>query len=39
MRGLTLSLALDLEGDHLVSRSAELCGFVAMQGEGAHAAP
>jgi protein-L-isoaspartate(D-aspartate) O-methyltransferase len=36
VRGLTRSLELEREGDHLVSRSAEICGFVAMQGAGAH---
>jgi protein-L-isoaspartate(D-aspartate) O-methyltransferase len=36
MRGLTRSLALEREGDHLVSRSAMVCGFVKMQGAGAH---
>ena len=36
MRGLTRSLELDREGDHLVSRSAMICGFVAMQGAGAN---
>lgn len=36
MRGLTRSVAFDKEGDHLVSRSAEICGFVTMQGAGAH---
>lgn len=36
MRGLTRSLALDCNGDHLVSRSAMICGFVQMQGAGAH---
>lgn len=36
MRGLTRSLALDRDGDHLVSRSAMICGFVRMQGAGAH---
>ena len=36
MRGLTRSLALDRDGDHLVSRSAMICGFVKMQGAGAH---
>jgi protein-L-isoaspartate(D-aspartate) O-methyltransferase len=35
MRGLTRSLELEREGDHLVSRSAMICGFVAMQGAGA----
>jgi protein-L-isoaspartate(D-aspartate) O-methyltransferase len=34
--GLTRSLALDREGDRLVSRSAMICGFVRMQGAGAH---
>jgi protein-L-isoaspartate(D-aspartate) O-methyltransferase len=38
MRGLTRSLELEREGDHLVSRSAMICGFVAMQGAGANAA-
>ena len=36
MRGLTRSLALERSGDHLASRSAMLCGFVAIQGAGAH---
>ena len=36
MRGLTRSLALDRDGDHLVSRSAMICGFVKMQGAGTH---
>ncbi|MPZ80269.1 MAG: methyltransferase, FxLD system [Actinophytocola sp.] len=36
MRGLTRSLELEREGDHLVSRSAMICGFVAMQGAGAN---
>jgi protein-L-isoaspartate(D-aspartate) O-methyltransferase len=36
MRGLTRSLALDRDGDHLVSRSAMICGFVRMQGAGAY---
>ncbi|MFJ2115629.1 MULTISPECIES: methyltransferase, FxLD system [unclassified Streptomyces] len=36
MRGLTRSVAFDKEGDHLVSRSTEICGFVTMQGAGAH---
>ncbi|HZD14686.1 MAG TPA: methyltransferase, FxLD system [Pseudonocardiaceae bacterium] len=35
MRGLTRSLALDRDTDHLVSRSAMICGFVKMQGVGA----
>lgn len=36
MRGLTRSVAFDRAGGHLVSRSAEVCGFVTMQGEGEH---
>lgn len=36
MRGLTRSLELEREGDHLVSQSAMICGFVAMQGAGAN---
>ncbi len=36
MRGLTRSLALDRDGDHLGRRSAMICGFVRMQGAGAH---
>jgi protein-L-isoaspartate(D-aspartate) O-methyltransferase len=35
MRGLTRSLELERAGDHLVSRSAMICGFVPMQGAGA----
>jgi len=35
-KGLTRSLALEREDDHLVSRSQEMCGFVKMQGAGAH---
>jgi len=36
-RGLTRSIAFDRdEGGVLVSRSYRLCGFVPMQGEGAH---
>lgn len=38
MRGLTRSLELEREGDHLASRSAMICGFVAMQGAGANVA-
>ncbi|MFK0223947.1 methyltransferase, FxLD system [Streptomyces vinaceus] len=34
VRGLTRSIAFDRDGDRLVSRSAEVCGFVTMQGEG-----
>ncbi|MEU6760357.1 methyltransferase, FxLD system [Streptomyces sp. NPDC046685] len=37
MRGLTRSIAFDRDGERLVSRSAEVCGFVTMQGEGEHA--
>ncbi|HUZ55609.1 MAG TPA: methyltransferase, FxLD system [Streptosporangiaceae bacterium] len=38
MRGVTRSLARERSGDgtHLVCRSAEVCGFVKMQGAGAH---
>ncbi|MGH3983615.1 MAG: hypothetical protein ACRDST_13270 [Pseudonocardiaceae bacterium] len=35
-RGLTRALALDRNGDHLVSRSAMICGFVKIQGAGAN---
>ncbi|WP_344018496.1 methyltransferase, FxLD system [Streptomyces luteireticuli] len=34
VRGLTRSIAFEREGDHLVSRDYELCGFVQMQGAG-----
>lgn len=34
--GLTHSIAFERRGDHLASSSAELCGFVAMQGAGEH---
>jgi protein-L-isoaspartate(D-aspartate) O-methyltransferase len=34
MRGLTRSIAFDVEDGHLVSRGYELCGFVPMQGAG-----
>ncbi|TDC02235.1 methyltransferase, FxLD system [Micromonospora fluostatini] len=37
MRGLSRSLALVREGDHLVSVDHEMAGFVAVQGAGAHA--
>jgi protein-L-isoaspartate(D-aspartate) O-methyltransferase len=37
MRGLTRSIAFDRDGQRLISRSYRLCGFVPMQGEGAHA--
>lgn len=36
MRGLTRSITFEREADHLVSRSVEVCGFVRMQGAGAH---
>lgn len=36
MRGLTRSLALERDGDRLVSRSAMICGFVKIQGAGAY---
>lgn len=36
MRGLTRSVAFRREGGHLTSTSALVCGFVPMQGAGAH---
>lgn len=36
LEGLMRSLALEHEGKRLVSRSVHPCGFVPMQGEGAH---
>ncbi|MEV0675952.1 methyltransferase, FxLD system [Actinosynnema sp. NPDC050436] len=36
MNGITRSTAFRRDGDHLVSTSAEVCGFVPMQGSGAH---
>lgn len=36
MNGITRSIGFRREGDHLVSTSAEVCGFVAMQGSGTH---
>ncbi|GAA4101165.1 methyltransferase, FxLD system [Actinomadura miaoliensis] len=36
MRGLTRSITFTRVGDHLESRSAKVCGFVAMQGAGEH---
>jgi protein-L-isoaspartate(D-aspartate) O-methyltransferase len=36
MRGLTRSVAFDREDAGLVSRSYRLCGFVPVQGGGAH---
>lgn len=35
-KGVSRSLALEREGDHLISRSQKICGFVKMQGAGAH---
>jgi protein-L-isoaspartate(D-aspartate) O-methyltransferase len=37
MRSLTRSVAFERRGDRLESLSAEVCGFVPMQGAGAHA--
>jgi protein-L-isoaspartate(D-aspartate) O-methyltransferase len=36
MRGLTRSIAFERVGDHLISTTARICGFVAMQGAAAH---
>ncbi|MGH3865772.1 MAG: methyltransferase, FxLD system [Pseudonocardiaceae bacterium] len=36
MRSLTRSITFARDGDHLVSQSARVCGFVTMQGAGAH---
>ncbi|MFH8555922.1 methyltransferase, FxLD system [Streptomyces celluloflavus] len=36
MRGLTRSITFVRAGDRLVSQSAKICGFVTMQGAGAH---
>ncbi|WP_086820205.1 methyltransferase, FxLD system [Allokutzneria sp. NRRL B-24872] len=36
MNGITRVIGFRREGDHLVSTSAEVAGFVPMQGEGAH---
>lgn len=36
MRGLTRSVVFERAGGHLVSRAYELCGFVPLQGAGAH---
>ncbi|SEG85776.1 protein-L-isoaspartate(D-aspartate) O-methyltransferase [Actinacidiphila yanglinensis] len=36
MRGLTRSVAFTRVGDHLESESAQICGFVPMQGSTAH---
>ncbi|MEO3854502.1 methyltransferase, FxLD system [Acrocarpospora sp. B8E8] len=35
MNGVTRSIAFRRQGDHLASTSAEVCGFVPMQGDGA----
>ncbi|MFI0409094.1 methyltransferase, FxLD system [Actinomadura sp. 3N508] len=36
IRGLTRSITFTRAGEHLESRSSEICGFVAMQGAGQH---
>lgn len=36
MNGITRSIGFRREGDHLTSTTAEVCGFVPMQGTGAH---
>jgi protein-L-isoaspartate(D-aspartate) O-methyltransferase len=36
MNGITRSISFSRADDHLVSTSAEVCGFVPMQGTGAH---
>lgn len=36
MNGVTRSIGFRRAGDHLVSTSAHVCGFVPMQGAGAH---
>ncbi|WP_427892509.1 methyltransferase, FxLD system [Kribbella sp. GL6] len=36
VRGQTRSVAFDLVEEHLESRSTTMCGFVSMQGAGAH---
>ncbi|MGH3692822.1 MAG: methyltransferase, FxLD system [Pseudonocardiaceae bacterium] len=36
MRGLTRSATFERDGNHLVSRDYRLCGFVPIQGTGAH---
>jgi protein-L-isoaspartate(D-aspartate) O-methyltransferase len=38
MNGNTRSIAFQVDGSHLASRSAEVCGFVPMQGTGARLA-
>lgn len=37
MKGVTRTIAFRREGDRLISTSAQVAGFVAMQGDGAHA--
>ncbi|MEU8039373.1 methyltransferase, FxLD system [Streptosporangium sp. NPDC049078] len=39
MNGVTRSIAFRRVADHLVSTSAEVCGFVAMRGDGEHSEP
>lgn len=36
MNGISRSIGFRRDGDHLVSTSVEVCGFVAMQGAGEH---
>ncbi|MEU5914841.1 methyltransferase, FxLD system [Micromonospora sp. NPDC047527] len=36
MNGVTRTIGFRRDGDHLVSRSVEVAGFVPMQGDGAH---
>lgn len=36
MNGITRSISFRRDGDHLTSTSAAVCGFVPMQGTGAH---
>jgi protein-L-isoaspartate(D-aspartate) O-methyltransferase len=36
LNGITRSIGFRPAGDHLISTSAEVCGFVPMQGSGAH---
>jgi len=37
MRSLARLIVFERDGDHLVGQSAQVCGFVTMQGAGAHA--
>jgi protein-L-isoaspartate(D-aspartate) O-methyltransferase len=37
MKGVTRTIAFRRDGDRLISTSAQVAGFVAMQGDGAHA--